>query len=70
MHDSHGIQSGHEGHGHTATPGHGTSPFSPAEVEEFHKSDRGAGKVIILLMTGIFLTGVFLYATIDILTYP
>jgi hypothetical protein len=50
---------------HTAAPGTPTSlPFSEAEVEEFHASDIAAGKVIILLMTGIFTTGLVLYAIV------
>jgi hypothetical protein len=69
MTDPHGIQTGthpvdaaHSTHGSAA-------PFSEVEAEEFHRSDRGAGAVIILLMTGIFLCGVVLYTTVAIATY-
>lgn len=38
--------------------------FTPQEIAEFQASDRGAGKVIILLMTGIFTVGLLLYSYI------
>jgi hypothetical protein len=37
------------------------APFSEEELHEFHRSDVGAGGVIVALMTGIFVTGLVLY---------
>lgn len=47
-------------HGHTSTP----LPFSDAELEDFHKSDIQAGKMVVILLTGIFLIGLVLYTII------
>jgi hypothetical protein len=48
-----------------ATP-HGTpvAPFTHEEILAFQASDRGAAKVIVLLMTAIFTTGLILYTAI------
>jgi hypothetical protein len=62
----------HTGPAHGATVDNpetqGIAPFTASEVVEFRKSDKSAGAVIILLMTGIFLIGVFLYGAIAIIT--
>jgi hypothetical protein len=44
------------------------APFTDAEIHEFQKSDRGAGAIVILLMTGIFLSGVLIYGVIAFVT--
>jgi hypothetical protein len=76
--DPHAIQPAGDGHHEHVTTEHGPSasghhaehaPFPPGEIEDFRRSDRGAGAVVILLMTGIFLTGVFLYTIVAISTY-
>jgi hypothetical protein len=47
------------------TPAAG-SVFTEAEISEFHQSDVGACRVIVLLMTSIFLGGLALYTTVAI----
>jgi hypothetical protein len=42
-------------------------PFSDAEWQSFRQSDKAAGRNIVVLMTGIFVIGVILYAIIDII---
>ena len=37
------------------------SVFTNAELEHFRTEDYSAGKAVVLLMIGIFSTGVFLY---------
>ena len=54
MSDPHGIS-----HGATAA-----APFTEAELAEFQASDIGAGKVIVLLMAGIFTAGLVLYTIV------
>ena len=49
---------------HAAPHGHPAGPFTPEEVLAFQASDRGAAKVIVLLMTGIFSIGLVLYSAI------
>jgi hypothetical protein len=53
----------HEPHG-----GHAPAalPFNEAAWQEFRQSDIGAAKVIVLLMAGIFLTGLALYTLVAI----
>jgi hypothetical protein len=48
---------------------HGTPalPFSDAEWQSFRQSDMAAGRNIVVLMTGIFVIGVILYAIIDVI---
>ncbi|HEV3236870.1 MAG TPA: hypothetical protein VGZ25_07770 [Gemmataceae bacterium] len=46
-----------------ATPSHAT-PFTSEQVDWFQSEDRHAAKVIIGLMTGIFTTGLFIYAIV------
>jgi hypothetical protein len=38
--------------------------FTPEEWEQFRKSDKGAGKSVVLLMGGIFTVGLALYSTV------
>jgi hypothetical protein len=49
-----------------ASPSHAANatPFTPAQVDWFQNEDRHAAKVIIGLMSGIFTTGLFLYAIV------
>jgi hypothetical protein len=47
-------------------PHRAVAEFTPAEWEEFHKSDVGAGGAIIVLMTAIFSIGLALYSVIAI----
>jgi hypothetical protein len=54
---------------HSNSPHHAaaqTSPFPPTMVEAFHADDRGSAAVIVLLMTGIFLLGLFGYLAVAI----
>jgi hypothetical protein len=51
-HGTHGEQ--------TAT----ASPFSEAEVQEFHKSDVQAGATFVILITSIFVIGLGLYSVV------
>jgi hypothetical protein len=51
---------------HSETPGHGPAPtgqsyFPEAEWQEFRAIDKTAGKYIVGLMVGIFITGLLLY---------
>jgi hypothetical protein len=57
------------GETHHGTAEHGTPahPFSDAEWQSFRQSDMAAGRNIIILMTGIFVIGVILYAIIDLI---
>lgn len=54
----HGIQAGH------VQPGGIRALFPDEEWEQFERSDLGAGKVVVALMTGIFLVGLILYTVI------
>jgi hypothetical protein len=57
-------------HGDTHTPtdpGTATQHFTDAEWRSFRRSDMAAGRNIVVLMSGIFLIGVFLYAIIDVI---
>jgi hypothetical protein len=77
--DPHAIQpSGDVPHDQHITAGHGTSAsghhaehalFPAGEIADFHQSDRGASAVVILLVTGIFITGLFLYTIVAVATY-
>lgn len=40
------------------------NPFTPAEVQEFHTSDKGAGGAVSVLMTAIFFIGLLMYGVI------
>jgi hypothetical protein len=62
---SHSHHGGHEGIQHGASAA--AQPFTPAEIEEFQRSDRQAGGAVIVLMTAIFTIGVLLYGAIDYL---
>jgi hypothetical protein len=42
----------------------GHALFSAAELESLHSADRQAAMHVVMLMTGIFLTGVVLYLSI------
>jgi hypothetical protein len=67
-----GIQStpaahgGHDGHGHGAV----VLPFSDADITGFRQEDVLAGKMIVGLMTGIFLVGCVLYVLVAMTTWP
>jgi hypothetical protein len=60
MSDSHehGIHHG------TAFEASATSLFTPMEVEEFQKSDRVAGGLVVALMAAIFTVGLLLYSIV------
>jgi hypothetical protein len=47
---------------HHAPPA--THVFSKAELDYFHAEDFAAGKAVVLLMVGIFSTGVVLYSIV------
>jgi len=51
---------------HGATE-HGAAslPFSDSEWQSLRRSDMAAGRNIVVLMAGIFVIGVFLYAIVD-----
>jgi hypothetical protein len=69
-----GIQSDPHHHGVQEHGHHGPAPlalpYSDAEVARFRKDDVHAGKMIILLMGGIFTVGVFLYVLVALSTWP
>ena len=50
----------HDGHGHAATV-----DISDAEWQELQAQDVKAGRNIILLMGGIFVIGIILYAIVN-----
>jgi len=56
----------------TAHGGHAAAinPFSEQEWDFFHKEDIIAGRMIVGLMTAIFLIGLFLYTAIAIIVMP
>ena len=55
----------HHSHDHHSTTAGGPPPyFTEAEWEEFHHEDVKAGKAIVVLMSGIFTIGLFLYMAI------
>ncbi len=56
----------HAEHGHEGGHAPLVLPFNEANWEEFRESDKGAGKVIVLLMAGIFLTGLALYVVVAV----
>jgi hypothetical protein len=68
---SHEAQRAPDGHAHEAGHAHGHGAegphFSEQEWQQFQKDDVHAGGAIVCLMTGIFLTGLMLYATIAII---
>ena len=67
-----GIQSHPEHHGSHEAHGHGAValPFSDADIVGFRKEDVLAGKMIVGLMTGIFLIGCVLYVLVAMTTWP
>jgi len=63
-HHEHGIQ---HAPAHGDPHGHGPAaplPFTDADWENFYKNDIEAGKMIVLLMGGIFTIGLVLYSII------
>jgi hypothetical protein len=56
------------GHGH-APHGAPALPFTEADWAEFHKSDKGAGGAVVVLMGAIFTIGLLLYSTIAYLVW-
>ena len=46
---------------HTAAP---TNVYTNAELEQFKAEDFSAGKAVVILMLGIFSTGVFIYSIV------
>ena len=38
--------------------------FTDAELAHMHAEDFAAGKAVVVLMLGIFLTGVFIYSVV------
>jgi hypothetical protein len=65
---THGITPGGHGASQDVTipggPGKPPLHFTPMEWEEFRKSDMGAAKAVVLLMGGIFSTGLILYSIV------
>jgi hypothetical protein len=59
------AHSGQHDHGIQQGTAHKPSPFTEAELLEFHKSDVQAGGAVVKLMAAIFLIGVFLYALVN-----
>jgi hypothetical protein len=47
-------------------PHRAVAEWTAEEWEEFHKSDRGAGGAVVVLMTAIFSIGLVLYSVIAI----
>ena len=47
-------------------PHRAVAEWTPAEWDEFHKSDVGAGGAIVVLMTAIFSIGLVMYTVIAI----
>jgi hypothetical protein len=41
-----------------------TCPFTDAELAQLHAEDFAAGKAVVMLMVGIFSTGVVLYTIV------
>ncbi len=61
----HGIQPAQDGVRHApAAPAGAAAMFAEEEWQQFQRSDLGAGKVVVALMTAIFTIGLILYATI------
>jgi hypothetical protein len=60
----HGIQPAGHGIQHGAAPAAAASAFPNEEWLQFQRSDLGAGKVVVGLMAGIFVTGLLLYFSI------
>ncbi len=55
-------------HGHAA-PAHADHAvpvlhFSDKELAQFHADDYAAGRAVVILMLGIFSTGVFIYSVV------
>jgi hypothetical protein len=63
MSDSHAHDHGIQ-HGTNADSGTGPAHFTPQEVEEFQKSDRIGGGLIVGLMASIFTIGLLLYTVV------
>lgn len=40
------------------------NPFTDAEWDHHHSEDFSAGKAVVVLMVGIFSTGVFIYSIV------
>ena len=68
-HDQHGVQSDAPQHGHHEHHAPAPLPFSDADVAEFRKEDVHAGKMVVVLMAGIFLLGVFIYFLVALSTW-
>jgi hypothetical protein len=49
---------------HAGSHAAAAAPFAEAEIHEFHASDIAAGRVIVLLMAGIFTVGLVLYTAV------
>ncbi len=62
----HGDGMEHASHSHAPAP----LPFSDADIAGFRQEDVHAGKAVVLLMTGIFSLGVFLYILVALSTWP
>ena len=61
------MTSTHDGHhDHEPAP----LPFSDADISGFRKEDIHAGKMVIMLMTGIFSIGIVLYILVALTTWP
>ncbi len=73
-----GIQSGTHNNGvHAGTSQHGHDdhstplvlPYSDADIAGFRKDDIHAGKMVVMLMAGIFSIGVVLYILVALSTW-
>jgi hypothetical protein len=56
-------------HGSSAEHGAGQTFFPAAEWQQFQTDDRKAGTILILLMGGIFTTGLILYSIVLLLVW-
>ncbi len=59
------MNEAHE-HGITSSDGHGQTvvQVTPEEWDQYSKSDRGAGRAVVMLMASIFSIGLVLYAAV------
>ncbi len=49
---------------HESSPTPAALPFSPAEIESFHRADRSAAGAVVVLMSGIFSLGLVGYTSV------
>jgi hypothetical protein len=75
-HPEHGITTpgghgAHPEHGITlpSGPGGSTLQFTEEEWQQFRDSDLAGARAVVLLMGSIFIVGLLLYTTIDVLIW-